>query len=1156
MKNSRFLTFLLSVTCFLFIVFIYSCSRKPQDEIDPAKFKSPPSTVKIHTWWHWMDGNITKEGITKDLEAMKAQGVSQATIFDIGRLGDKDFGVPKVKFITDQWYEMFRWALQEANRLGIKIGVHNCSGWSSSGGPWITPELSMKQLVWTKTIVKGGQKLNTSLKKPFSLKNFYKDVAVIAYKTDETMSSFQLSAPKVTLNDSIDASSVTDGNPVSGVHVENGYNLNISMTAPLSFDKIAIQARRSLMWTKPDNYISSYTLSVSNDGKQYRKITDFSIKGLNKTEYIYIPLTTSRFVRVIVKALSDIDVWVYVSVTELELLKGNEKAFFSPSIPHLLEKTVSVTPSHEEFCYTSDAGKNSHSVKDIIILTDKMAADGTLQWDAPDGNWAVMRFGYTTTGTTNFTPTKEGEGLECDKMDTAAINLHFRNFPLQLVKHAGKYAGNTFKFILIDSWECGVQNWTASFPSEFEKRRGYSLIPFLPVLCGEIVNSSEESEAVLYDFRKTIADLIEQNYYERFSELCHKEKLEMHAEVIYGNMWYPPLDVLKSTKCVDMAMTEFWATANKKDYFVSYEQAVPDFGFPACAVTGYNKHVLGSEAYTGLAHYSESPYELKPFGDRAFCSGINQMILHSYILQPTDMKPGLTLYEFASHFNRNNPYWQYISEWLNFQARIQYVLQKGVTAPDVLYYLGDQLPQFFIQNQSNILPFGYLVTACNFDILKNNIEIKNGKLRLNNLSDFALLSLPSFPFMDFETLKRIEQLVKEGAVVYGPKPINTFTKNDLINNLAAFHELADKIWGKADEKNITDNAYGKGRVLWGMTISEALAKINLAPDFATNRKENNNFQFIHKIIGETNVYYVANQLNTEVVSECLFRVGDKTPEIWDAEKGSALKPSVFKIENGIIRIPVSFKPYQSLLFVFKPGKPHGFITSIMKDGKQVFPTTNNEIENYAQVVFDANGGLGMISGSSGDYTFITQDNKTLKIKHIQQEEKEITNFSAVIKFEPTYASAIAPINITVLKSLSDFENPDVRYFAGNAKYSIKFKAPQGFASAKETILLNIGRFDADADVFLNGKELGKVWNPFTELDISGLLKEDNELTVNVATVYRNRFIGDFIQYGKVQNLSTSSPINKYLDKDKPLKPSGLMGPLKLIKMSKRQVIKE
>jgi hypothetical protein len=1142
-------------TCFAGIALLYafslSCSKsKPHEEITLHEFMNPPQDVKINTWWHWLDGNITKEGISRDLEAMKAQGVMQATILNIGLFGDKDFGVSKVKFGSDQWFEMFRWALQEADRLGIKIGAHNCDGWSSSGGPWIKPELSMKQFVWSKTIIKGGQEINVNIKKPYSLKNFYKDVALIAYKTEETVSSFQASSPIVTLNDSTDASYVTDGNPVSTVELKKGDCINITLSKPLSFNKIAIHPRKSFFWENPDEFSASFTFFVSDDGKHYHEICDFTIKKLNKTEYVSIPFTKTRFARISLSKSNNLNAWLPVEVSELELLKDNEKAFFSPSIPNILEKVGSVTSAREEFFYTSGSGMNFPSLKDILILTDKMSTEGTLQWDAPEGNWTVLRFGYTTTGATNGPATNEGIGLECDKMDTAAVNFHFRSFPHKLIEQAGKYSGNTFKFLLIDSWECSYQDWTAAFPSEFEKRIGYSLIPYLPVLCGEIINSPEESEAVLFDFRRTIAELIEQNYYERFSELCHKEKIELHAEVIYGNSQYPPLDILKSTRCVDLPMYEFWSSTNEKTFIKYKPESGPEFNMPSCAVIGYNKQALGSEAYTGYAHYSESPYELKPFGDRAFCSGTNQMILHSYVHQPTDMKPGMTLGQYASHFNRNNLYWQYISEWFNYQSRLQYMLQKGATAQDVLYYLGDQLPQFLVTNQSTALPFGYQVNACNFDILKNRVELTDGKLRLNNTIDYSLLSLPAYPVMDYETLKLIESLVKAGAIIYGPKPLYTLSKTDLSTNIIAFHELADKIWGTVDGITKTENSYGNGKVFWGIAIAEVLKKINLEPDFSTNQLEQNTFQFIHKKNGVMDVYFVANQLDSCVNRECLFRVGEKTPEIWNPENGSVIKPAIFRMENGIVRIPYSLKPFQSVLFVFKPGKPADFITTVSRDNRQIFPTSMGEENVEIPLITFEKVGEAVIAKSSGNYTFQTQNKKSLSVKFDKPQEMDITGFNGTIEFEPGFEASIKPIEINTLKSLTEYDNPDIRYFAGNAKYTINFKVPENFVSGEGAIWLNIGKFDAVADISLNNNPLGKIWKPETELNVTGILKNENQLIITVANVYRNRFIGDFIQYGKVQNLITSSPISDFLDKDKPLKPSGLMGPLKLIKVSK------
>jgi hypothetical protein len=618
--------------------------------------------------------------------------------------------------------------------------------------------------------------------------------------------------------------------------------------------------------------------------------------------------------------------------------------------------------------------------------------------------------------------------------------------------------------------------------------------------------------------------------------------------VIYGNANYPPLDILKATRCVDLPMYEFWTGTDDHCLLRYTPSKGPEFNMPSCAAAGYGKSATASEAYTGMAHYSESFRDLKPFGDRAFCSGINRMILHSNVHQPLNLKPGMTLGQFGSHFNRNNGPWLFASEWLTYQSRIQYCLQQGEVSADVLYYLGDQLPQYFVRNRSNDVPAGYRVNACNFDILKNRVRTVNGKLRLNGAADYSMLSLPEFPFMDFETLKLIESMVKQGVSVYGPKPEQALSLADAKDRHDAFIAMADRVWGKVDGKTVFENTYGRGRVFWGIPIGEALKKIGLAPDFATNREENEAFQFIHKNVNGEDVYFVANQNNRVLTRECLFRAGDKVPEIWNPETGSIERPAVFRLENGSVRIPVSFKPYQALLFVFRRQPSADFVVTVLKDRRRIFPATEGEVVPVPEVLAGPDG-LTCVPDQPGYYDFVTRSGKTVSCGLTPPERMEIADFSGTIRFESSNGAEIAPLAISRLKSLTDSGNPDIRYFAGNATYSIRFAVPEGFASGRDSVLLDVGDFEAAGEVTLNGKPLGRIWNPGTELNVTGLLKTVNELTVTISTVSRNRFIGDFIQYGGVKDLWTSSPIGDFLNKRSPLKPSGLMGPLKLIKVN-------
>jgi hypothetical protein len=1138
--------------CFLLLT--PGCKKQGAKDLSDAGFKTPPNNVKIHTWWHWMDGNITKEGISKDLEAMKEQGIVQATILNIGLLGDKDFGIKKVNFNSPKWFEMFQWALKEANRLGISIGAHNCDGWSTSGGPWITPEMSMKQYTWTKTIVNASQPASIKLKQPFAVRNFYKDVAVVAVKTTNTLNSFQSVSPAALLNDTMNADYLFDGCPASALAISKGDKITFRFNNPFTAEKIVLLPRRTFMWGGFENFTSTYSLASSEDGRNFKKITDLTVKGLNNMVSFSFPKTTGKFFQLSLTGTNNLESWSPFYIAECELLSENEKPLFSPEIEYLAEKTGNIKASRETDFYSASNSSNQKSnAKEVIDLSSKMSSDGTLNWKPGEGNWTIIRFGYTSTGALNQPATAQGMGLECDKMDTAAVNLHFNSFPAKLIEKAGSFTGNTFKFMLIDSWECGFQNWTANMGKEFEQRRGYSLTSYLPVLCGESSGNAETDEAVLFDLRQTIAELIENNYYKHFGDLLHKNKMEFHSEIIYGNSNYPALDILKTTQYVDLPMYEFWSSTNNEQNVTYYPANGIELNMPSCAAIGYEKPVMASEAYTGMAHYCETPGALKPFGDRAYCAGVNQMILHSYVHQPNDNKPGMTLGIFGSHFNRNNNYWPYISEWLTYQSRVQHVLQQGVASHDVLYYLGDQLPQYLTYNQSNKLPFGFMFNACNFDVLKNRIRAENGKLVLNGKNSYQVLCLPPYGTLNFETVKRIEELVKEGVVLYAPKPGRMLSLNDIKNNKKAFDELTSRIWGKIDGKSVTSNNYGKGKVYWGIPLAEVLKAEKIFPDVNTQQDDSVNFMFIHKKVDGNDVYFMMNQQNNVLRREVSFRVTGKTPEIWDAEYGTIIKPAVYSMNENYTTLPVSFKPYQSLIFVFKNEKPENFIQVVRKNGNLIFPAGKpSNLEAIPSIVIENNSYM-VNSETEGDFELFSNQQKNWSMKSPKLTEFTVSDFSGTTSFQPGYSDTIQPVEFTRLQWLTESENADVKYFSGTSTYTISFKFSFKDIQPTDSILLDLGEFESIAELKLNGTNLGYLSKPGKLIPVKGILKTENILEVSVANIFRNRIIGDFAQYGKIRNLSTSSPISDFLNKDSPLKPSGLKGPIKIIAIS-RQIL--
>lgn len=1128
---------------FIFCFFLSINLLGVQNNVNSSDFKTPPTTSKVHTWWHWMGGRITKEGITKDLEAMKQQGIVQATIINIGEIYSKEVEVPNVKFNSPEWMEMFQWALKEAERLDITIGIQTIDGFCTTGGPWITPELSMKQYVWSKTAVDGGKEVAIKLAQPIEVENFYRDVAVVAFPANKELNSFQKVNAEMRLNKFPILNLLTDGNPQSTIKCKKGDVIDIRLNKEFTANKLVVLPYLPFCWDAMGKITVQFELSSSKDGQFYTKIADVDMVGVNKVISGSFPKTDAQYYRLELVG-TNFNFFNTYPIGELELLESDEPATFSPDISSFFEKTAAVFDVSENVLDYNTCGViNGIPEEKVINLTSCLSKDGTLKWKAPKGNWQVIRFGYTSTGIVNDPATPEGLGLEADKMDTLAMSVHIDSYAKKLLRVGEAYKGKTLKFVLLDSWEAQYQTWSKDFSVEFESRRGYNILPWIPVLCGETVANSTLSEAFLHDFRKTISELIDQNYYKHFSELCHRNGMELHGEAIYSN-WggYPPSDPLKANQYMDMPMTEFWAEQDVNNFAVYKPMDRPRPGFPTAAAHAYEKQIIGSEAYTGYAHFTDTPFDLKPFGDAIYCSGVNQLILHSFVHQPFDKKPGMTLGKFGSHFNRNNPPFEYSQDWFCYQSRVQYMLQKGDPVADIVFFAGDQLPQYFSRSFLADLPFGIQATPCNIDMLKNQAKVVKGKITFDDKRYYPILLLPNSTKMEYETLRQIARLVHEGAVVYGPRPVEMLSLQEIKNETGAFNRLVNSLWGDSVETN-----YGKGVLISSGNVGDVLSGRGVMSDVMINSDATQEIMYIHRKIEEMDVYYVFNQQNRAMNRELLFRVVDKTPEIWNPEDGTIVHPAVYTMDKGRMRIPVSLKPYESKFFVFKNKKPDTFISQVVMNGKIVFPLKQlaDTLYTIPQVLFKK-GKLAFTAALSGDYYFTTNTGKVVVKKMFQPTVFDVKETNTRVEFSSISGEKMAPIKVNELKSLTEFKNTSIKYFAGKAKYIMHFTVPKDFILKNDSIVLNLGGISATAEVLLNGKLLAHVWQPNTHLPVSGLLKGENKLEITVATVCRNRVIGDLIQYGSVKSLWTTSPVETILSKEMPLKPSGLMGPVRLI----------
>ncbi len=1124
-------------------------------ELSNSSFMEPPETAGIYTWWHWMDKAITREGITKDLEAMKDQGIIGATILNIGLFGGKDFGVPQVTFNTPEWYEMFRFALGEADRLGIEIGIHNCDGWSTTGGPWISPEQSMKQYVWSTTLVEGSQMVSTRLPRPDAKLNYYRDVAVIAWPSPADIAN-QSDVPEISINDSINGQMLSDGEPFSFIELSVNDVVGFSFRQPTLVEKIAIHPHLYFQWGDVDFNIR-FEIEISDNGKDFQKYVSINVTEMNKTSLISIPPVTSRHFRVLPREISGLRSNQQINISEIELLKANETPRYFPSITSHLEKTVALQPRSMDQMVNVDkieSEANAISLKNVVDLTAQMSSDGQLDWSAPEGNWIIARFGYTTTGSENGPATDEGRGLECDKMDTSALNHHFKNFPLKLIEAAGDYTGNTFKYLFIDSWECEYQNWCDKFPSEFEKRRGYDLMPYVPVLCGHVVGSAEITEAFLNDYRKTIAELIEENFFEHYSILCHAHDLEIHAEVIYGGTNYPPLDVLKSNKYIDLPMTEFWAVngdpSNTDLSNIDYSPGTRLNAInPTHASAIYGKPLLAAEAYTGFAHYSETPWDLKPYGDMAFSFGVNRMVLHSYVHQPWEKKPGFTLGRFGSHFNRHNNWWQHFSGFSTYLARLQYVLQQGKAVSEICYFIGDRMPDYQAREPLYELPYGYKADHCNPDILINHLVMDKGKIILPGRAAYQMLLLPDDQVMELATLEKLEKLIADGAIVVGPKPLHCLSLVNYEEDNRKLKNLADNIWGNVDGNTVYESSYGKGKVIWGKPIQEILAAEKIDPDVEPDNGQPGSFLYYHKILGDKDIYYLFNQTNEARQAEFLFRVADKRPSVWDPMNGKAQHCMVFRQEASRTRIPLSFRPRQTYFIVFDRKDAGDHIVEIQKSGITVFPSMEEMKETMMIPRLEAkdDGQIEVYSMKGGEYSMISNKGLNYQVNVPETEIYPVVAFTGTIDFLEGDKS-IRTIDIDRLGSFTEYDDPFIRYYAGTARYHVQFDLPKGWVEKGYCYAINPGETGASSDIKFNGSSLGICWEPFSEINVDGtLIQGTNTLEVISTSVWRNRLIGEMKKSGQDGESWTTSPITQYLNKESKTFPAGFLGPIKLYK---------
>ncbi|WP_018631143.1 glycosyl hydrolase [Niabella aurantiaca] len=796
----------------------------------------------------------------------------------------------------------------------------------------------------------------------------------------------------------------------------------------------------------------------------------------------------------------------------------------------------------------------------IIDLTKNF--DGRrLQWDAPPGEWIIIRYGWTNTGVVTSTTSDGWNGLSLDHLSPAAFELYNRSVIKPLIQTA-KSAGNSVRYLQTDSWEMGVVNWTQAFPKEFSRRRGYDIKPFMPVLAGYLVESQELTNRFLYDFRKTVGDCILDNHYRLFYKTAHQHGMGIHPES--GGPHSAPIDALQVMAINDFPQGEFWAMSNTHRVSDAARLAVKQ---SACVAHTNGKRFVGAEGPTSIGpQWERSPRDLKSNIDRIFCSGVNRIVWHTFTSSPKEYGLPGNEYFAGTHMNPNTTWWNEAGAFTAYLNRASYLLQQGLFTADVLYYYGDDVPGFvFLKDEFPQLNFGYDWDKCSRDVVLNRLSVVNGKILLPDGMQYRLLVLPEGKAISLDVLKKIEALVKAGMTVLGPKPAMATGLKGYPGSDSELRAIADRLWGKIDGTLVTENHYGKGKVIFGKDINTVLKSMQVTPDLSfTSANPKASLDYIHRSIDDADIYFLSNRFEYRAYDdfqyrylpevpdryeqmEISFRVSGRQPQLWDAQSGRVTDILNYREEKGRTIIPLHFEPGGSKFIIFKKEKavaPH--IIEIVKDGTTLAALQSKLAPEFEPISFHRNNHLIYARvHEKGNYR-IGWSNGQSALLNVSEGaiEKPLSN-GWQLTLDKHWGKG-RTYQLHDLKSWTMSEDPALKYYSGKGIYKTRFHLSDKERKGKR-IFLDLGNVQDLAVVRINGAEHSVKWCFPYRLDITDAIKTgENTLVVEVVNLWANRLIGD--RGLPAEKRLTQTNVVKF-EKDgaeKLLRTSGLLGPVKFL----------
>jgi hypothetical protein len=1087
------------------------------------EFLSPPNSARPQVWWQWVNGNITEEGIKLDLQWMHRVGIGGLQNFF-----DVSFGTPKVVdqqlvFMTPPWNEAFRYAVTVADELGLEFAIAGSPGFSESGGPWVRPDESMKKLVWSETRVIGGTPFTGMLPQPPGtvgpfqnvrvdwsnpmlggpptepVPDLYRDVAVIAYRLPPNDRSIGELHPVVTSSAGpIDANLLWDGDFTKAVSLPFGQQgtpawieLDFRHLQTVQSMSLALQDRGNVaLFIDPSQVIAE--LQSSRDGSEFQTIaTAHDTAGIQQT--VSFAAVTARYFRLVLPT---------PQVSPKATVLG-----FPPQKEHRLSKFVlHTTPRADHF--EQKAGffigggldeyptprvdpRNAINQSDMLDLSSHLQADGSLNWTPPAGRWMVLRLGYSLLGTTNFPPSPEATGLEVDKLSRAAVQSHMDSFLSRCESILGsKLIGQRGLHAMVnDSWDRGAQNWTSELPEEFARRRGYDLRRWLPALTGRVIGSAEATEKFLWDFRRTLGELVTENHYGQIAASLHERGMIHYNESHELGRAFMG-DGMDAKRNDDVPMGAMWVG----DVFPQ-EQYDADLRESASVAHIYGQNLVAAESMTAFgmpsSAYAFAPENLKPTVDRELADGVNRVVVHASVHQPlTDGGPGVSFGPLGQWFTRNETWAEQAEPWVTYLTRSAYLLQQGHFVADVIYYYGqDSNITALYAKRLPPIPDGYAFDFASAHAL-TMLSVRDGALVTASDARYRLLALdPRARLMSLDVLKQIAQLVVAGATVVGDKPQET---PSLADSAPDFHALADALWssGEAGEYR-----YGKGRIISGRSLVDAMENLNLQPDFSYSKPAaDTTVWFVHRHLADGDLYFVNNRQNRPERIEARFRVSGKAPELWHADTG-VMEAASYRQEGDYTIVPLELDAHDAVFVVF--------LRSTQQRERELSKPARRQ--------------LAIMAGPW---------------------QVQFRSPRAVPK-QATFMD---------LRSWTTSSDPNIKYFSGTASYETSLNVPTSWLANGQRVEIDLGAVKNLAEIVVNGKSAGILWKAPFRIEVTNLLRPGaNHLAIQVTNLWPNRLIGDKQSNATPVAFTTFNPYSA----NSPLLDSGLLGPVAILSLTIR-----